>query len=104
MTVPVLLREAWATLVPDMTDRHGPLPPLMVALTVVTGLVDAVSHLQLGAVFVADMTGNVVFSGFAFAGIAADSQLPEEPATRPDGGWSRPAPCCSAPSSEPSPS
>ncbi|MET8328626.1 YoaK family protein [Streptomyces sp. NPDC005181] len=66
--MPVLLREAWATLVPDMTDRHGPLPPLMLALTVVTGLVDAVSYLQLGRVFVANMTGNVVFSGFAFAG------------------------------------
>ncbi|MGW3654846.1 YoaK family protein [Streptomyces sp. NPDC005151] len=64
----VMLREAWATLVPDMTDRHGPLPPLMLALTVVTGLVDAVSYLQLGRVFVANMTGNVVFSGFAFAG------------------------------------
>lgn len=63
-----MLREAWATLVPDMTDRHGPLPPLMLALTVVTGLVDAVSYLQLGRVFVANMTGNVVFCGFAFAG------------------------------------
>ncbi|OKK24030.1 hypothetical protein AMK09_10030 [Streptomyces sp. CB02488] len=51
-----------------MNDRHGPLPPLMLALTVVTGLVDAVSYLQLGRVFVANMTGNVVFSGFAFAG------------------------------------
>ncbi|MET7855650.1 YoaK family protein [Streptomyces sp. NPDC005318] len=66
--MPVVLREAWATLVPDMTDRHGPLPPMMLALTVVTGLVDAVSFLQLGRVFVANMTGNVVFSGFAVAG------------------------------------
>ncbi|MGC5395953.1 YoaK family protein [Streptomyces sp. DT20] len=66
--MPVVLREAWTTLVPDMNDRHGPLPPLMLALTVVTGLVDAVSYLQLGRVFVANMTGNVVFSGFAFAG------------------------------------
>ncbi|WNI28088.1 YoaK family protein [Streptomyces sp. ITFR-6] len=66
--MPVVLREAWSTLVPDMNDRHGPLPPLMLALTVVTGLVDAVSYLQLGRVFVANMTGNVVFSGFAFAG------------------------------------
>ncbi|MGW0666685.1 YoaK family protein [Streptomyces sp. NPDC002746] len=66
--MPVVLREAWTTLVPNMNDRHGPLPPLMLALTVVTGLVDAVSYLQLGRVFVANMTGNVVFSGFAFAG------------------------------------
>ena len=45
--------------------RHGPLPPLLVLLTVVTGLVDAVSYLALGHVFVANMTGNIVFLGFA---------------------------------------
>jgi uncharacterized membrane protein YoaK (UPF0700 family) len=45
--------------------RHGPLPLLLVMLTVVTGIVDAVSYLRLGNVFVANMTGNVVFVGFA---------------------------------------
>src|ERR1700752_3659641 len=45
--------------------RHGPLPLLLVLLTVITGLVDAVSYLALGHVFVANMTGNVVFLGFA---------------------------------------
>ncbi|MCX4680203.1 DUF1275 domain-containing protein [Streptomyces sp. NBC_01433] len=64
----VVLREAWSTVVPDPNDRHGPLPPVMLALTFVTGLVDAVSYLLLGRVFVANMTGNVVFSGFAVAG------------------------------------
>jgi len=49
---------------------HGPLPALLVALTVVTGLVDAVSYVALGHVFVANMTGNVVFLGFAVAGAA----------------------------------
>jgi uncharacterized membrane protein YoaK (UPF0700 family) len=34
----------------------------------VTGLVDAVSILRLGRVFVANMTGNVVFTGFALTG------------------------------------
>jgi uncharacterized membrane protein YoaK (UPF0700 family) len=34
-------------------------------LTVVTGLVDSVSYLRLGHVFVANMTGNVVFLGFS---------------------------------------
>jgi uncharacterized membrane protein YoaK (UPF0700 family) len=68
-----VLRDAWATVVPDMRDRHGPLPPLMLALTVVTGLVDAFSYLVLGHVFVANMTGNVVFSGFAIAGAAGFS-------------------------------
>jgi uncharacterized membrane protein YoaK (UPF0700 family) len=37
-------------------------------MTVVTGLVDAFSYLVLGHVFVANMTGNVVFLGFALAG------------------------------------
>jgi uncharacterized membrane protein YoaK (UPF0700 family) len=49
-------------------DRHGPLPALLLALTVATGLIDAVSILALGRVFVANMTGNIVFIGFAVAG------------------------------------
>jgi uncharacterized membrane protein YoaK (UPF0700 family) len=44
------------------------LPPLMVLLTIVTGIVDAVAYLTLGHVFVANMTGNVVFLGFSAAG------------------------------------
>jgi len=48
--------------------RHGPLPALLLLLTVVTGVVDAVSILQLGRVFVANMTGNVVFTAFALVG------------------------------------
>ena len=51
--------------------RHGPLPALLLVLTIVTGIVDAVSYLKLGHVFVANMTGNVVFLGFA-AGGASD--------------------------------
>ncbi len=62
------LREAARTLWPAAGDRHGPLTPIMVALTFVTGVVDAVSYLRLGHVFVANMTGNVVFLGFALAG------------------------------------
>jgi uncharacterized membrane protein YoaK (UPF0700 family) len=41
---------------------------LLLVMTVVTGAVDAVSILRLGHVFVANMTGNVVFLGFAVAG------------------------------------
>jgi uncharacterized membrane protein YoaK (UPF0700 family) len=37
----------------------------LMTLTAVTGLVDAVSYLRLGRVFVANMTGNVVFLGFS---------------------------------------
>lgn len=53
------------TLIPPPGGRHGPLPLFLVALTVVTGLVDAFSYLVLGHVFVANMTGNVVFLGFS---------------------------------------
>ncbi|ALO13539.1 Putative membrane protein [Streptomyces venezuelae] len=65
-----LLADVAYTLVPPRGDRHGPLPPLLLTLTVVTGLVDAVSYLGLGEVFVANMTGNVVLLGFALAGTA----------------------------------
>jgi uncharacterized membrane protein YoaK (UPF0700 family) len=37
----------------------------LLGLTVVTGLVEAVSYLRLGRVFVANMTGNFVFLGFS---------------------------------------
>jgi hypothetical protein len=49
-------------------SRDGALPPLLLTLTVVTGLVDATSYRKLGHVFVANMTGNVVFLGFGIAG------------------------------------
>ncbi len=48
---------------------------LLVGLTLVTGLVDAFSYLVLGHVFVANMTGNVVFLAFALAGAAGFSIL-----------------------------
>lgn len=44
------------------------LPRLLLLLSVTTGLVDAISVLGLGKVFTANMTGNVVFLGFAAAG------------------------------------
>lgn len=46
----------------------APLPWLLLVLSVGTGLVDAVSVLGLGKVFTANMTGNIVFLGFAAAG------------------------------------
>ena len=66
--MPGFLSDARATLVPDLQGRQGPLPPLLIALTVVTGLVDAFSYLVLGRVFVANMTGNVIFMAFSLAG------------------------------------
>jgi uncharacterized membrane protein YoaK (UPF0700 family) len=49
-------------------DEQRVLVELLLAMTAVTGAVDAVSILRLGHVFVANMTGNVVFLGFALAG------------------------------------
>src|SRR6202140_3705264 len=64
--MPIVSRAADAVLWRD--ERHGPLPALLLVLTLVTGLVDAFSYLALGHVFVANMTGNVVFLGFALVG------------------------------------
>jgi uncharacterized membrane protein YoaK (UPF0700 family) len=63
-----IVTDAWRTIVPRGEEKHGPLSSLLVGLTVVTGLVDAFSYLSLGHVFVANMTGNVVFLAFALAG------------------------------------
>jgi uncharacterized membrane protein YoaK (UPF0700 family) len=56
----------WRGLVDD--PKHGPLPALLMVMTATTGVVDAVSILSLGRVFVANMTGNVIFAGFALVG------------------------------------
>src|ERR1022692_4290835 len=62
------LTDVRDTVAPARGSKDGRLPPLLVALTAVTGLVDAFSYLVLGHVFVANMTGNVVFLAFALAG------------------------------------
>jgi uncharacterized membrane protein YoaK (UPF0700 family) len=62
------LTEVREILVPRPRARHGPLPPLLLTMTLVTGLVDAFSYLMLGHVFTANMTGNVVILGFALVG------------------------------------
>jgi len=66
--VNTFIAEVRRTVLPIRGGNEGPLPPLLVTLTFVTGLVDAFSYLVLGHVFVANMTGNVVFLGFALAG------------------------------------
>jgi uncharacterized membrane protein YoaK (UPF0700 family) len=62
------LADVRNTIAPDRQGRYGPLPPLLLSMTLVTGLVDAFSYLVLGHVFVANMTGNIVLLGFALAG------------------------------------
>jgi uncharacterized membrane protein YoaK (UPF0700 family) len=51
---------------PDRGERD--LLVVLLVLTVLSGLVDAVCYLGLGRVFTANMTGNVVVLGFAAAG------------------------------------
>ncbi len=48
--------------------HRDPLATALLALTFVTGLVDAASFLGLGHIFTANMTGNIVLLGFAIAG------------------------------------
>lgn len=52
----------------DGGRTDGPLPGLLVALAFTTGMIDAVSFLDLGQVFVAAMTGNVIILGLGLAG------------------------------------
>jgi uncharacterized membrane protein YoaK (UPF0700 family) len=47
----------------------------LLTLTFVSGLIDAASVLAMGHVFTANMTGNVVFSAFSFAGVTGFSIL-----------------------------
>jgi hypothetical protein len=64
-------QAAWVYGLPRSLVAHpgyGPLPGLLLILTIVTGVVDSISILALGRVFVANMTGNVVFAGFAIVG------------------------------------
>ncbi len=53
-----------------------PRVPLLLLLSATTGLVDAASVLGLGKVFTANMTGNVVFLGFAASGAPGFKVLP----------------------------
>jgi uncharacterized membrane protein YoaK (UPF0700 family) len=53
---------------PEATDPSRPLLVTLGVLTMVSGIVDAVSYLGLGHVFTANMTGNVVLLGFGVAG------------------------------------
>lgn len=49
-------------------ERDGPLPAMLLALTFLAGVVDATSILALDHVFVAAMTGNIVFVGLGLSG------------------------------------
>lgn len=53
---------------PAAADRDRTVFTTLFALTFVTGVIDAASFLGMGHIFTANMTGNVVFLGFALAG------------------------------------
>jgi uncharacterized membrane protein YoaK (UPF0700 family) len=59
----------------DERSQIGLLVRALLLLTAVTGVVDSVTFLALGRVFVANMTGNVIFLGFAVAGVRGLSLL-----------------------------
>lgn len=76
--VKLMIRNEQLKQTEKLIKTAGPLPVLLLVLTITTGLVDAVSFLGLGRVFTANMTGNVVFLGFALGGapgIAVTSSL-----------------------------
>jgi uncharacterized membrane protein YoaK (UPF0700 family) len=53
----------------SLTNSERVLYGSLYCLTFVTGLVDAGSYVAMGHVFTANMTGNIVFLGFAFGGV-----------------------------------
>ena len=53
----------------SLTNSERVLYGSLYCLTFVTGLVDAGSWVAMGHVFTANMTGNIVFLGFAFGGV-----------------------------------
>ena len=55
---------------------RDPIVPLLLLIVTTTDLVDAVSVLGLGLVFCANMTGNIVFLGFALAEIPGFNVAP----------------------------
>src|SRR5580700_4354057 len=55
--------------VSSAATQRSTTPAILLVMTFVTGIVDAVSYLALGHVFTANMTGNVVLLGFAVAGV-----------------------------------
>jgi uncharacterized membrane protein YoaK (UPF0700 family) len=60
--------QAFVSERPSEIDSQDHLLPSLMVLTFTTGVIDAVSFVGLGHVFTANMTGNVVFIGFALAG------------------------------------
>jgi uncharacterized membrane protein YoaK (UPF0700 family) len=61
-----LVRDVWIGLVDD--ERQGSLPGILTMLTLVAGIADATTILRVDHVFVANITGNIIFIGLALVG------------------------------------
>src|SRR5258708_5724396 len=60
---------------------------ILLGITAQTGIVDAVSFFALGHIFTANMTGNVVFLGFALVGAAVGGKFATRMSSRPLPEW-----------------
>jgi uncharacterized membrane protein YoaK (UPF0700 family) len=65
-----------ASSIASSSDRECVRDLLLVALTVASGAVDAISYLGLGKIFSAFMTGNIVFLGFHVTKIGGPDVIP----------------------------
>ena len=61
---------------PSSLSTQSALLRLLLLLSLTTGLVDAISIIGLGKVFTANMTGNIVFLGFAAVGTPGFHPMP----------------------------
>lgn len=73
---PIRLDILSASTTAGSRDRQSMRDLLLVALTVASGAVDAISYFGLGKIFSAFMTGNLVFLGFGIAEIEGPDVVP----------------------------
>ncbi|HZN84453.1 MAG TPA: YoaK family protein [Mycobacterium sp.] len=73
---PIRLDILSASTTAGSQDRQSVRDLLLVALTVASGAVDAISYFGLGKIFSAFMTGNLVFLGFGIAEIEGPDVVP----------------------------
>lgn len=73
---PIRLENLSASTTASSQGRQSVRDLLLVALTVASGAVDAISYFGLGKIFSAFMTGNLVFLGFGIAEIEGPDVVP----------------------------
>src|ERR1700704_189092 len=73
---PIRLDTLSAPTTASSRDRQSVRDLLLVALTVASGAVDAISYFGLGKIFSAFMTGNIVFLGFGISEIEGPDVVP----------------------------